>query len=87
MTNHPHRSTWRSGLAPPSPEEIRAHRLAAGMTLSEAATLAGLSSHSRWAEYESGVKRPGAALWELWLLRADLHPTLVLRKRRRSPRA
>ena len=81
MTAHPNRSTWRSEIPPPTPDEIRATREAAGLSQQAAAKLAGLSSQSRWAEYEAGVRRPAAQAWELWLLRVDKHPTLKLRDR------
>jgi predicted transcriptional regulator len=75
MSSHPNRSTWRRGNRPPTPEEIRASREAAGLTQEAAASLAGLSCQPRWAEYEAGRKRPSSTLWELWLLRVDQHPT------------
>lgn len=84
MSNHPNRSTWRRGIRPPSPDEIRASRDAAGITQDAAARLIGLSSQSRWAEYEAGMKVPGAALWELWLLLVDQHPSMRLTRRRGS---
>lgn len=75
MTAHPNRSTWRSALPAPSPDEIRAAREAAGMTQAEAAVAAGLSGWRQWAAWESGERRPGAQAWELWLLRVERHPT------------
>lgn len=82
MANHPNRSTWRRDIKPPTVDEIRASRAAAGLTQDAAANLIGLSTQSRWAEYETGVRLPGAALWELWLLLVDQHPTLTVRRRR-----
>jgi len=82
MTNHPNRSTWRGSMRPPSPDQIRASREAAGLTQEAASRLAGLSCQPRWAEYEAGRKVPSAALWELWLLRVDQHPTHRISRRR-----
>lgn len=81
MTAHPNRSTWRSALPVPSPDEIRAAREAAGMTQAEAAALAGLSGWRQWSAWESGERRPAAQAWELWLLRVKRHPTHELRQR------
>lgn len=82
MSNHPHRSTWRRGIKPPSPDEIRASRDAAGLTQEAAARLIGLSSTARWGEYEIGMRMPTSQLWELWLLLVDQHPALRLARRR-----
>jgi len=76
--NHPNRSTWRSDLPEPTPEAIRAAR--GGLTQSDAAALAG-TVKNRWAEYESGVRRPHWGLWEMFLLRTDQHPTHRLQAR------
>jgi DNA-binding transcriptional regulator YiaG len=81
MANHPNRSTWRSELPAPTPAEIRSAREAAGLTQPAAAELAGLSNYQRWAEYESGARRPSAPLWELWLLRTGRHPRYTLVER------
>ena len=73
---HPNRSTWLSSLPVPGPDEIRAAR--GTMTQYQAAEAAGLSGPVRWAHYESGARRPSAAIWELFLLRTGQHPTHVL---------
>ncbi len=62
-------------LPDPSPDEVRAAREELGLTLAEAAAVAGLGAGPRWAEYENGKKRPSAAVWELFLLRTGQHPT------------
>lgn len=67
----------------PDPQGVRAARLAAGLTQEEAAELAGLSGHARWAEYEAGIRTPAASTWELFLLKAGLHPTMRISKRKR----
>lgn len=79
MSNHPNRSTWRASVPEPTPDDIRALR--GERTQAEMAELAGLTHSVRWTEYESGVRRPHWALWELVLLRVDQHPTLRLRPR------
>jgi len=82
MTTHPNRSTWRSALPAPTPDEVRAAREAAGLTQSAAAELAGIAGWRQWSAWESGERRPAAQAWELWLLRVDRHPThrLALRQ-------
>jgi len=65
-------------LPPPTPDEVRAARLASGLTVAGAAELAGLGAAPRWAEYENGSRTCDAARWELFLLRVGLHPTLAL---------
>lgn len=75
MASHPNRATWRSDLPEPTPDVIRAAR--GDLTQSDAAGIA-RTSQSRWAEFESGVRRPHWALWELFLLRTDQHPDCVL---------
>jgi DNA-binding transcriptional regulator YiaG len=82
VTTHPRRSTWRSALPRPTPEEVRRLREAAGMTLEAAATEAGLSGWRAWHKWESGEARPPSQTWELWLLRVRMHPTHELLPRR-----
>lgn len=65
----------------PSADQVRVARLAAGLTLQQAAGLAGVGAHQRWAEYENGRRAIDAARWELFLLKAGLHPQLELRAR------
>lgn len=55
-------------LANPSPTNIRAARLAAGLTQAEAAELVHLGSHVRWSEYERGAENIGIQTWHLFLL-------------------
>lgn len=73
VPSHPNRSTWRSVLSEPSPADIR--RARGDLTQADAAAMAGLASPVRWTEYESGTRRPHWALWELFLLVTDQHPT------------
>ena len=82
MTAHPNRSTWRSSLPVPTPEEVRALRVAAGLTQADAAEVAGLAGWRQWAGWESGERRPSAQSWELLLLRLGRHPRYILLERR-----
>ena len=82
MTTHPRRSTWRSSLPRPTPEEVRRLREAAKLTQEQAAQLAGLAGWRAWAKWESGEARPPSQAWELWLLRTRMHPTHELLPRR-----
>ena len=52
----------------PTPVEIRAARLAAGLTQAAAAALvqAGLRS---WSHWENGDRRMPAATWELFMIK------------------
>lgn len=52
----------------PEADEIRAARLAAGLTQAEAAELVHLGSHVRWSEYERGVENISLQTWHLFLL-------------------
>lgn len=65
----------------PPADQVRVARLAAGLTLQQAAELAGVGAHQRWAEYENGRRAIDAARWELFLLKAGLHPTHALQPR------
>lgn len=53
----------------PTPEQIRAARMAAGLTQSQSAELVGLSHENRWQEYEAGRRSPSRQTWELFLER------------------
>lgn len=78
MVNHPNRSTWRSILPVPTPDEIKESRLAAGLTQDAAARVAGLAGERIWSMWEAGDRRPACQTWELWLLRVNQHPHSVL---------
>lgn len=84
MTAHPNRSTWRSALPVPEPQDIRAVREEAGLTQFAAAHIAGLAGWRQWSAWESGERRPAAQAWELFLLRIGKHPTYLLVERKRS---
>jgi DNA-binding transcriptional regulator YiaG len=72
MPNHPHRS--RRSPAAVSPDAIRAARLAAGLTQTEAGALCHRTLRA-WQDAESGARSLDAAAWELFLLRTGTHPT------------
>lgn len=71
---------WHSSVPEPTPQEIRALRGA--RTIEEMAKIAGLSHGPRWSEYERAQRRPHWALWEMLLLKLDVHPTKRLYRRR-----
>lgn len=60
----------------PSPEAIRAARLAAGHSQKQAAALVHRGSHLAWLRWEAGQHPMPAAEWELYLLKTGQHPHL-----------
>ena len=58
----------------PTPPEIRAARLAAGLTQAQAAELVQLGAQERWAEYENGKRSPDVVRWATFLLLTGQHP-------------
>ena len=65
-----------------TPAQIIAARQRAKLTQRECAELVHLGQAARWGEYETGLRSPDAARWELFLLLTDNHPLLRLMKRR-----
>jgi DNA-binding transcriptional regulator YiaG len=66
MPNHPNRNRRRlSPAANPLPDEIRAARVAAGLTQTEAAALIYCTLRT-WQQWEAGDRRMHPAFWELW---------------------
>ena len=59
--------------APPTPEEIKALRLRFGLTQTEAALLVHVKIRA-WQWWESGQRKMPVGLWELLLIKANLHP-------------
>lgn len=53
----------------PSADEVKAARVAAGLTQAEAAALVCLRAQQRWGEYESGARTIDPARWELFRLK------------------
>ena len=55
----------------PSPEQIREARLRAGLTQSHAAALVGVQPRA-WRYWEGGGRKMGAAVWELFQIKAGI---------------
>lgn len=66
----------------PDPEQIKAARLAAGLTQLQAANLVGSASFQTWNYWESGKRSIPADSWALFMLATDQHPALRLAKRK-----
>ena len=66
----------------PTTEAIKAARGELGQR--EAAQVLYLPTYRTWQNWELGVHAMPAAMWELFLLRTDQHPSLRLAKRRRK---
>lgn len=70
-------------IAPPTPAQVRAAREAAGLTQTQAATLISVSRakpYRTWQNYELAADQRDhrdipLAVWELFLLLTDQHPT------------
>lgn len=62
----------------PTPEQIKAARLAAGHTQQQAAETVHRTDSARWREWESGRHRMDAAVWELYQIKTQ--PGVVLKK-------
>ena len=65
--NHGNRSMHRPRNNP-SPEEVRAGRLAKGLTQSQAAEIVRGRLHT-WQQWEAGDRSMHPGLWELFLLK------------------
>lgn len=57
----------------PTPDELRALRLKFDLTQSEAAHQVHVQLRA-WQWWESGHRKMPVGLWELLLIKADLHP-------------
>lgn len=57
----------------PTPDDVRAARLSAGLTQEAAAALVHASRRG-WQDWESGARTIPSAEWELYLLYAGQHP-------------
>lgn len=67
MTNQ--KLSRRTGTPGPNPAEIRAARIASGLTQTAAADLI-YSSLRTWQDWEAGKARMHPAFWELWKSKA-----------------
>lgn len=65
-------------VPPPTTDDVKRSRKAAGLTQHQANMLLGHSSERTWRNWEHGVSRPSVAAWTLWLLLTDQHPALRL---------
>jgi hypothetical protein len=65
----------------PTADQIKAARGELGQR--EAAELVYAPSYRTWQNWELGKNTMAAAVWELFLLKTDQHPTLRLTKRRK----
>jgi len=72
MPNHPNRSRKRpSRAAAPSPDEIRARRLAAGLTQRQAAELVHATLRA-WESWEQGERPMHPGLFELFGIKVQM---------------
>ena len=53
----------------PTPSQVLAARVKAGLSQSQAAKLVGLSSRNRFSEYENGRVQMSGPVWELFLIK------------------
>lgn len=60
-------------IPPPDAEAVFVARAKTGLSQTQAAKVAGLSSASRWSEYERGVRVIDMARWELFLIKTGQH--------------
>ncbi|MDR0275946.1 MAG: helix-turn-helix transcriptional regulator [Burkholderiaceae bacterium] len=72
-------------VAVPSPVEIKAVRERAGLSLKQAAALAGSPNGRAWLRYESAERQMGADRWALFLLATGQHPAYALHAHRPMP--
>jgi len=63
----------------PTPILIRSIRDRYGWTQAEAASMVRVTTRA-WQWWESGQRRMPEGLWELLLIKADLHPSFKLKK-------
>ena len=59
----------------PSKEQIKAARVAAGLTQEQAAAVVYRNSLTRWSEWETGMVPMQPAVWELFLFKTGQHPS------------
>lgn len=65
----------------PTPEQVKALRLKAGLSGSQFAELIGLSNRQLISDYENDRKTPNAQTWTLMLLATNQHPGFELREK------
>ncbi len=68
-------------IGEPDAAQVKDARLAAGLTLKQAAALAGSPNARAWLRYESAERQMGADRWALFLLALGQHPHYKLELR------
>lgn len=71
MTNHPNRGK-PSGASSPAPAEIKAARLALGLSQTAASAIV-YTSLRNWQQWEAGECRMHPASWELFSLKTAVN--------------
>jgi DNA-binding transcriptional regulator YiaG len=64
-------------LHSPSPEQIKSVRLALGYKQKEAASLVHVSLRA-WQMWEAGDRKMPPPIWELYVIKAGIHPLYKL---------
>lgn len=64
-------------IVQPTPEQVLAARLAAGLTQQQAAAVVHRTERKRWSEWETNVRRMQPDTFELFLLKTGLKPLTV----------
>jgi len=67
----PHLASTPSKAEPPTPDQVRAHRLAHGHTQAQAAELVHTNART-WQKYEAGENRMHPAMWELYRIKTAM---------------
>ncbi len=75
----PEKYNLLSGVEPPTPDQIRAVRLDAGLSQAECARIIGAAERYRWSEYERGIHAIDLNRWAVFLLSIDRHPIYSLK--------
>lgn len=68
-------------LDAPTPAQVKQARESAGLTLKQAAALAGSPNPRAWLRYESAERQMGVDRWALFLLALGQHPHYKLERR------
>ena len=67
-------------LNEPTPAQVKQARETAGLTLKQAAALAGSPNARAWLRYESAERQMGVDRWALFLLALGQHPHYKLER-------
>ena len=71
-------------LPSPSPADLKATRIAAGHTQSQAAATIGMRRWATWSDYEGGIRHIPPLAWTWYLLATGAHPIAELRMKPKS---